>query len=138
MNCGLLCGLFMVKHHGLIIIDLAVWILTFEQDPTSLEHELIIKCCCVVPIPDISFKGLSGTSEMEGLFPILRHQNGPVYRLTGKPVIREANCHIHRRMWVLLCASLRSLLRIIRTITSHNPIQGANYFIISIVAVYSL
>ena len=33
MNCGLLCGLFMVKHHGLIIIDVAVWILTFEQDP---------------------------------------------------------------------------------------------------------
>jgi len=49
----------------------------------------------VVPIPDISFKGLSGISEMEGLFPILRHHN-----------LQEANYHIHRRMWRLLCASL--------------------------------
>lgn len=39
MNCGLLCGLFMVKHHGLIIIDVAVWILTFEQDPIPLTNQ---------------------------------------------------------------------------------------------------
>jgi len=65
----------MVKHHGLIIIDVAVWILPFNQDPTSRFQ--IIRCCCVLPIPEVSHyrRGLSGISEMGGLFPILRHQN---------------------------------------------------------------
>jgi len=79
----------MVKHHGLIIIDVAVWILTFKQDPTSLEHELIIKCCCVVPIPELSHyrRGLSGISELEGLFPILRYQYIQAYLLDRKQII---------------------------------------------------
>ena len=42
MNCGLLCGLFMVKHHGLLYEGVAVWILTFEQDPTSRNQVPVI------------------------------------------------------------------------------------------------
>jgi hypothetical protein len=144
----------MVKHHGLIIV-VAVWILPFEQDPSSRFQ--IIRCCCVVPIPEVSHyrRGLSGISELGGLL-ILRHH------IDRKQLLHST------RIWVLLWASftiqyashevinshnqfqgttrynrlllwvpLWSLLRNMRPITSHIPIQGASYFI-SIVAVCSL
>jgi hypothetical protein len=41
----------------------------------------------MVPIPEVSFKGLSGISEMEGLFPNLRYQNGPVKPANRKQII---------------------------------------------------
>ena len=82
----------MVKHHGLIIV-VAVWILPFEQDPSSRFQ--IIRCCCVVPFPVLSHyrRGLSGISELEGLFPILRHH------IDRKQLLHST------RIWVLLCAS---------------------------------
>lgn len=82
MNYGLLCGLFMVKHHGLIIKGVAVWNHTFKQVPIALEPINIIGVAvwCLFLIYPL---GLSGTSDLEGLFPILKHH-----------IKQEANCHI--------------------------------------------
>ncbi len=97
MNCGLLCGLFMVKHHGLIITDVAVWILPFNQDPTSRFQ--IIRCCCMVPFPVYPIIGGDFQEFMKW---------GAYSQFSGTRTYRKQLLH-STRIWVLLCASLRSI-----------------------------
>ena len=118
MNCGLLCGLFMVKHHGLIITDVAVWILPFNQDPNSRNQ--IIRCCCVVPFPELSHyrRGLSGIHELGGLFLILRHQN-----------LQKANITFNKNMGIAVCFLNRSSMQVIRRSTLITSSRGQLHII---------
>jgi len=110
----------------------------YYQAPNSRNN--IIRCCCVVPIPDISLLDLGIIKNILTGGPIPSYQAPVLIQHAGYKAINYYNQFQGTTMckWLLLWVPLRSLLRNIRSITPYNPIHGAIYFIISIVAVCSL